>query len=98
MNYYDPSAEKWKQNWVDASGGIVWYEGQVKEGTIHFSGENILADGTKEIAQVTLKPLPNGNVHHLIKHSKDSGKTWYVYFDGMYVPMKEETTAKGSQP
>ncbi len=85
FNYYDPAAGKWKQNWVDSAGGIVWYEGEVKDGVMHFSGENISMDGSKQLARVTFTPLPDGRVHHVIEQSADDGKTWSVYFDGMYV-------------
>ncbi|HEX9653818.1 MAG TPA: tetratricopeptide repeat protein [bacterium] len=85
FNYYEPSAGRWKQNWVDATGGIVWYAGEVKDGVMHFAGENISMDGSKQLARVTFTPLPDGRVHHVIEQSADDGKTWSVYFDGMYV-------------
>lgn len=93
LNYFDPSSGKWKQNWSDARGGIVWYEGEVKDGVMHFSGENISPDGTKALARVVLEPLENGNVHHLIEQSNDGGKTWSVYFDGTYVRKTGEQSA-----
>jgi hypothetical protein len=88
INYYDPSDGKWKQNWSDARGGIVWYQGEIKDGAMHFSGENISPDGSRQLARVVIKPLENGNVHHFIEQSADGGKTWNVYFDGTYVPRK----------
>ena len=88
LNYFDPKSGTWKQNWVDDSGGIVRYEGSVKDGAMHFSGESINPKGEVEIARVTLQPLSDGRVHHLIEHSKDGGKTWYTYFDGTYVRKK----------
>ncbi|NIV94632.1 tetratricopeptide repeat protein [candidate division KSB1 bacterium] len=95
MNYYDPGDGKWKQNWVAAGGGVVRYEGEVKDGTMHFKGESIRRDGTKELARVVLEPISEGRVHHLIEHSKDGGKTWYVYFDATYVP-KERSDSNGT--
>ena len=85
INYYEPGSGKWKQNWVDATGGIVWYQGEVKDGAMHFSGENISKDGTKTLARVVLKPLADGKVHHFIENSADGGETWTLYFDGTYV-------------
>lgn len=97
LNYFDPASSRWKQNWSDARGGIVWYEGEVKDGAMHFSGENISPDGTKELARVVLEPLANGNVHHLIEQSKDGGKTWSVYFDGTYVRKAGEERSSDEQ-
>jgi len=88
LNYFDPKSGTWKQNWVDDKGGIVRYEGSVKDGAMHFSGESINAKGEVEIARVTLEPMSDGRVHHLIEHSKDGGKTWFIYFDGTYVRKK----------
>ena len=88
LNYFDPKSGTWKQNWVSDKGGIVRYEGSVKDGAMHFSGESINPKGEAEIARVTLRPLSDDRVHHLIEHSKDGGKTWYTYFDGKYVRKK----------
>ncbi len=85
LNYFDPKSGTWKQNWVDDKGGIVRYEGSIKDGAMHFSGESINPKGEVEIARVTLEPMNDGRVHHLIQHSKDGGKTWFTYFDGTYV-------------
>jgi len=85
INYFDPAAQKWKQNWVDENGRIIWYIGEYRDNTMHFRGELIDQEGRIEQAQVTLELFPNGNVHHIIKHSKDEGKTWYTWFDGLYV-------------
>jgi len=94
FNYFDPSIGKWRQNWVDAAGGIVWYEGEVKDGAMHFTGENIPMTGAKQLARVTLTPLSEGRVHHVIEQSTDEGKTWSVFFDGMYV--KKENAGSAS--
>jgi hypothetical protein len=90
MNYYDPSSDSWKQNWIDENGQIIWYSGNVRDNAMYFEGELIDHKGKIENARVILKLLPNGNVHHLIEHSKDSGKTWYTWFDGTYVKKKAE--------
>jgi tetratricopeptide (TPR) repeat protein len=94
FNYFAPSIGKWRQNWVDGAGGIVWYEGEVKDGVMHFTGESISMDGSIQLARVTLTPLPDGRVHHVIEQSADDGKTWSIYFDGLYV--KKNTNGSNS--
>ena len=86
FNYWDPQAGKWRQNWVSSGGGIVRYEGNVKDGAMHYQGENIDAQGVVKLARVTLTPTEEGRVRHVIEHSQDQGKSWYVAFDAIYVP------------
>jgi tetratricopeptide (TPR) repeat protein len=86
FNYFDPSAGKWRQNWVSEVGGVVRYEGEVKDGAMHYEGENVRADGTTRMARVLLQPTPDGNVHHVIEESSDHGATWHTSFDALYVP------------
>lgn len=92
LNYFDPAAGKWKQNWVDETGGVVWYEGEVKDGEMRYAGENIAANGTKQLTHCRLTPMPDGTVHHVIETSADGGKTWSKGFDAIYRPAKKEAT------
>lgn len=92
LNYYDPQTKKWKQNWVDAGGGIVYYSGGLtEEGVMHMEGTNTRADGTTRLARVTWTRLEDGKVHHVIEHSTDQGETWTIAFDGTYI--KSDRTA-----
>lgn len=89
INLYNPDADKWEQLWVAGSGYIIWYQGEFKDGAMHFSkGGNITIDGSKEKSRMTLTPTAEGNVIQLIEQSKDEGETWYVWFRGKYVPKK----------
>ncbi|HEX9653819.1 MAG TPA: tetratricopeptide repeat protein, partial [bacterium] len=85
FSYFDPGSGKWKQNWVQAQGGIIWYEGELQDGVMHFTGESILFDGSKQLARGSFTPLPDGRVRQFLEQSPDEGKTWYVTFDGIYV-------------
>ncbi len=89
MNYLDPETGTWRQNWVAERGYIIRYEGEIRDGAIHFEGENVGSDGTKALQRVILKPLPDGKLHHRIEQSSDGGKSWSIWFDGTY-------TRKGS--
>lgn len=93
LNYFEPAAGKWKQNWVDENGGVVWYEGEVKDGEMRYAGENITPDGKKKLTHCRLTPLADGTVHHVIETSQDDGKTWTKSFDAIYRPAKKEATA-----
>lgn len=89
INYYDPSSNTWKQNWVSASGTVIRYEGTVKDGAMGFTGENVSPDGTTSLAKVALTPREDGSVEHRIEESKDGGETWVVEFVGIYRPKGE---------
>jgi tetratricopeptide (TPR) repeat protein len=91
LNYFDPASGKWKQNWVDDGGSVVWYEGEIVDGAMHFHGENVQPDGKKSLARVLLAPLPDGAVHHVIERSDDGGKTWSKGFDAIYRPAKPKS-------
>ena len=95
LNYFDPAVGKWKQNWVDENGGVVWYLGEVKDGEMRYAGENITPDGKKKLTHCRLTPLPDGTVHHVIETSQDDGKTWTKGFDAIYRPAKKD--ASGSR-
>lgn len=96
MNYYDPREKVWRQAWVDAGGGVVHYRGQVRDGAMHFEGEQIESDGSYVITRVVLAPQADGTVKHRIDNSADGGKSWKLYFDGTYrkAAGKETVTPK----
>mgnify|MGYP002624085850 CR=1 FL=1 len=84
MNYYDAAAKKWKQLWVDGGGGHMAYEGVFKDGALHFEGYQIQANGNKSLFKMIFTPQENGDVRQYIEQSLDGGKTYQVWFDGMY--------------
>lgn len=89
LNYFDVTQGKWHQNWVDENGLIAWYEGEVKDGAMHYQGETRSPTGTKSLSRVTLTPQPDGSVHHFVESSGDGGKTWTVAFDAVYVKKEQ---------
>lgn len=82
FNYYDPAAKKWKQNWVDASGNVVWYVGEVKDNTMYYEGETIDKNGVVIKVKVTIKKLPDGSVRHVAENFVNNA--WQKVFDGNY--------------
>lgn len=93
MNYYDPASGRWRQNWVDENGGVVTYEGEIREGGMRYSGENLRADGRRSLARVRLTPQSDGTVRHVIETSTDGGKTWSNSFDAVYRPARPQGAA-----
>lgn len=86
INYVEPATRKWHQTWVDPSGTVVHYDGDLVDGVMRLAGTNTSSQGVVKQARMTLTPQPEGRVRQVIDHSTDGGKTWTLYFDGLYVP------------
>jgi tetratricopeptide (TPR) repeat protein len=84
LNFLDPATAKWRQQWVADNGSVVWYEGEVRDGAMHYAGEQINPKGNKTLARVLLQPQPDGTLRHRIENSTDGGKTWTAGFDAIY--------------
>lgn len=82
FNYFDVSINKWRQNWVSQSGGVIWYIGEIKDGRMEYEGERITPKGEKIKTRVTLALQPDGSVRQTAADYVD-GK-WVVNFDADY--------------
>ncbi len=51
---------------------------------MHFEGDHHYPGGNHELFRMTFTPRDDGSVRQFIEQSKDEGKTWYVWFDGIY--------------
>ncbi len=88
MNYFDPVTKKWAQTWVDNSGDVIAYEGELRNGAMLLQGTHREKAGTTVRSRMSLTPQPNGHVRQVIEESRDGGKTWSVWFAGDYAPKK----------
>lgn len=84
LNFLDPATGKWRQQWVADNGSVVWYEGEVRDGAMHYAGEQINTKGVKVPVRVLLEPQPDGTVRHRVESTPDGGKTWTTTFDALY--------------
>ncbi len=90
VNYFDPGTESWKQDWIDATGGVIHYEGEFRDGAMRFEGVNYNKDGSSEPSRMVFTPLEDGTVRQFIEQSSDGGESWYVWFDAIYSPIEGE--------
>ena len=88
FNVWDAGRKQWFQTWVDDSGGMHQYGGDLKDGAMRFSGELTTRQGQKSRLRMTFTPLPDGRVRQYLESSTDDGKTWVAGFDGYYVKKK----------
>jgi len=84
FNYFDPAAQRWRQDWVGL-GIILHMEGGLKDGAMRLEGPlQYLADFRTTTLRGTWTSLPDGRVRQLFEESADGGKSWTVWFDGYY--------------
>ena len=87
FNLYDATRKRWQQTWVDASGGLIEFYGELRGGNMCYTTESPTRgpDGQlrKTLGRMTFFPQGPG-VRQLWEQSVDGGKTWTVAFDGLY--------------
>jgi len=99
MNYYDGIIDQWVQRWVSGGGTVIDYSGGLisladEKQAMQLTGKIFYAS-TKQQPQIrdfrgTWSPLDGGVVQQFFEESIDGGKTWNVWFNGFYFPLKEE--------
>ena len=90
-NYFDPASNKWIQVWVSQGGDNIYYEGDFKDGGMHFLGESVNLDGSTTMSRMVIEPIgETGKVHQVIETSDDNGSTWTTSFDGTYIHPEQD--------
>jgi hypothetical protein len=87
FNMYDSASALWRQFWVDNAGNYIEYTGHLTNGAMEFEGQAGGAGG-KELSRMRFTKRDADTVLQYIESSTDGGKTWSVYFDGIYTRKK----------
>lgn len=90
-NFYDSTAKKWKQIWIDNQGGSLELSGNFVEGEMVLQSEEKYStkNKVKYIDQITWTPNKDGTVRQHWQRTTDGGETWKDVFDGTYKPAKK---------
>jgi hypothetical protein len=88
LNFIDPAAGEWTQDWVDNSGGRIVIRGGWSEGAMRLTGEHTLPNGTKRPFRGTWTPLEDGRVRQHFEEIQDEEVGWTTWFDGYYTKRK----------
>ena len=84
-NFFDPNLKRWRQVWIDDSGGVLDYTGDFRDGAMRFLGWTLDAQGQRVEQRLTFFNVAPDTVRQLFETSKDGGRTWVAGFDGRYV-------------
>jgi hypothetical protein len=83
LNLFDTEAKKWRQFWIDGTGGSLQLTGGLVDGRMVLEGTGKEAGKTLH-DRITWTPNPDGSVRQLWERSEDNRATWFVVFDGLY--------------
>ena len=87
----------WKQTWVDDRGTVVNYRGEFADGKMSLRGMMTRPNGKLVSSRVCFSLRDDKSIRQVVEFSEDEGKTWEVYFDGIYrrktTPAQEDTAS-----
>ena len=85
MNYFNPSAKKWRQLWVDNGGYSIDYEGGLVDGAMIMEGLFYLhSDGSTREFRGKWTPLEGGDVRQTFEMKNPKDWKWVVNWDARY--------------
>ena len=86
FNIYDRVSGKWRQTWVDSSGGLHEYTGGLRDGNMTYEGDIPAPPGQsgRMHVRLTFFKRPDGSVRQFSERTPDGGKTWQVNYDLIY--------------
>ncbi len=86
FSWFDPDLKKWRQLFIGSTGHSHEYTGEFRDGAMHLLHDRRHDDGSRHMFRMVFTPQPQGKVRQFIEESWDAGKSWNVWFDGMYTP------------
>lgn len=87
FSLWDATTQKWEQRYVDTSGALHHWSGQLEGDHLVFYWRHKQGSGEVLDRMTYFRESPD-KVRQLIESSSDEGKSWTTTFDGMYVRRK----------
>jgi hypothetical protein len=78
VSVFDVNSRRWKQTWVDNSGGYLDFVGEFKDGQMILQRQFIRKDGSRIMQRMVWKNISHNDLDWSWEASKDGGKTWQV--------------------
>jgi len=83
LNAWDAATKRWRQTWMDASGGVLLLEGGIENGAMVMRG--VTREGEADVQErISWLRLESGDVKQHWQQSRDGGATWADAFVGIY--------------
>jgi ketosteroid isomerase-like protein len=100
FNIFDRSMGQWRQTWVDNVGGQHDYRGTLKGGNMVYLGDTPAPNGQagRIPTRLTFVHIGPDSVRQFSEQSSDSGRSWQVAYDLMYVRRKVPSVAPMAAP
>jgi hypothetical protein len=84
-NAYNVNLKRWEQFWVDNSAGMILFHGNLKDGVMDYSTDDIPQPNGPSIRRhLQFFNLTPDTVRQFSQESTDGGKTWNVEYDLTY--------------
>lgn len=85
FNFYDAGERHWRQIWVDDTGSVIEFTGQMVDGAMLYTAMTRDPDSGEETRhKLTFTASEDGTVRQLWEQSVGDDETWQVAFDGRY--------------
>jgi hypothetical protein len=87
FNIYDRVERKWHQTWVDSTGGLHEYWGELRDGNMVYEGDIPAPPGSgggRVRTRLTFFRQADGSIRQYAERTADGGKTWAVVYDLLY--------------
>ena len=84
LNVYNAAKKKWQQFYVGGQGGVLEFQGELKDKIMHFTSETVGPNGQKIMHILEFHNLPDKTVRQRWQQSTDGGKTWNTVWDSIY--------------
>lgn len=85
INYFQPSASRWRQLWVGSNGTLIDVSGRLRDGVMRMEGTiEYVGQDRIEAFRATWSELPDGRVRQLLEEFDLAAQTWQTWFDGYY--------------
>ena len=88
LTSFDRATGKWRQTWIDSTGGRAEFTGGLVDGSMVLTGpwSGYGGPGKDALVRMTFSRLAGRAVRQLGERSSDGGKSWTLAFDFAYRP------------
>lgn len=93
LHVFNATAGKWEQHWVTASGAVVNFFGEFKNGKMDYTTESTSPTGTKVTRVTHIYPVDKDTVRQHSEQTTDGGKSWTPVFDLTYYRKSDDPGA-----